>query len=128
MGEDKVEAQMQDWSEEDRVWLSKVPKELKPIAQRHGRAMFQVVMYSGAVNHGFAVVGKIGGGDPRIAKAMGVMGKGFEFITLQAIEGLGGIERFKECKEDVERMLELAAQTRPLPGERISKGGIILDS
>lgn len=121
---------LDSWSQQDKDWLEKnVPAALQPIAIRHGRKLFELVMMVGASNYALEVLMKHNAGNAAVKKAGFVLGQTLNTLGVAALlnNGLTGTQ-FEECKEDVERMGALADSGAKPAGANVSKGGIILNS
>lgn len=127
-------------SEEDIKWLASVrPEELQPIARRHGRKMFACVWNAGMISE---TLGRLANtamhvqkwGQKRYANEIGqaipVLQVSIDQMTRLAIQGMGKeLKDFMECKADIERTMSLLQGGKQVQeGERVSRGGIILDS
>lgn len=127
-------------SEEDLKWLATVqPEALQPIARRHGRAMFACCWNAGVIGE---ALGRLLGtaqhcmkwGQKRYAQqimqAVQVLQFSIDQITKQSIQGQGKeLKHFVECKQDIERTMSLLQGGKQVQeGEKVSRGGIILDS
>ena len=123
-----VEDATKDWSEKDKEWLEKhCPTRLKTIAVRHGRGMFQLVMRAGACTYALSLLAA-NARNSAVNAPLQMLGKSMDQMCQELIAAKGyTLEQFFECKQDVERVGELLAAGSN-PDERISKGGIILDS
>lgn len=116
-------------SAEDEAYVGKLPEALRPICRRHGRALFQLVMQAGAMNHALGIIARQAAGNRAIQQALGVVVQSTEalaqaaFISLQVTP-----EMFTECRVDIERMAALADVGNRKPGEKLSPSGIILNS
>lgn len=117
------------WSEEDRDWLKKhVPEELQTIAVRHGRQLYTIVMQAGAATFALTTL-SANIRHPQLSPMIVTLTKIFDQFCQRAVKGAGcTVEQFHECKNDIERLAALKDAGQRLPGERVSKGGIILDS
>lgn len=123
----KIEDATKDWSEADREWLSKhCPERMRTIAVRHGRGMFQLVMRAGACTYALTLLaGNVK--HPQLRPPILLLQRSLDQMCQELIAAKGlKVEQFMECRADVERLGELMSAGDP--GERISKGGIILDS
>lgn len=118
-----------DWSEEDKAWLEKhVPDTLKTIAVRHGRQLYTIVMQAGAATFALTTL-HANVRHPQLSQMIGTLTKLFDQFCQRAVKGANhNIEQFIECKADIERLASLQDSGAKLPGERVSAGGIILDS
>ena len=117
------------WSEEDRDWLKKhVPEELQTIAVRHGRQLFSIVMQAGAAIFALTTL-NANIRHPQLSPMIATLTKIFDQFCQRAVKGAGcTVEQFHECKGDIERLAALRDTGNKKVGERVSKGGIILDS
>lgn len=117
------------WSEEDRDWLKKhVPEELQTIAVRHGRQLFSLVMQAGAATFALTTL-NANIRHPQLSPMIATLTKIFDQFCQRAVKEAGcTVEQFHECKGDIERLAALRDAGNKKVGERISKGGIILDS
>ncbi len=118
-----------DWSEEDKAWLAKhVPEMLRTVAVRHGRPLFQVVMSAGAAEYALTWLAQTAR-HPEVAQKLAVLSGVFDTFCKKAIRGVGKEEKdFHECKADVERVAALKDTGKGGPNEKVSKGGIVLNS
>ena len=121
---------LDSWSEEDKGWLEKhVPEMLQPVAVRHGRKLFQMVMMAGACTHALMVIGSQGRGNRAIAQASFVLQQTLDALLKGLLAGeQQTLEQFVVCKDDIERIAALADNGARKPGDAVSKGGIILNS
>lgn len=121
---------LDSWSDVDKEWLEKhVPENIKPVAVRHGRKLFQLVMMAGACNRALIVIGSQARGNKAIAQA--------SFVLQQTLDTMARAlllnneltdQMFLECKGDIERIAALADNGARQPNDKMSKGGIILNS
>ena len=130
----------QAWSPEDTEWLKGVqPEALQLVAKRHGRTLFAITWQAGMISEG---IGRLHHGATSVAKwgmkrqvtemlsALQVLMQITDQLCKTALAGYGlKAEQLLECKADIERAMALAQGGKQLQqGERVSKGGIILDS
>lgn len=132
MSEEKVKGLgelTENWSDKDKNWLNvHVPGNLRTIAARHGRELFSLVMQAGAATHVLTVLHS-NVKHPELQSMLRNLTKMMDSLCQKAIKGEGlTLQQFVECKRDVERMAVLQDSGNRLPGDRVSKGGIILDS
>ena len=118
-----------EWSAEDRVWLAeKVPEGFRPVAARWGRALYQICMSAGMAQFiltTFAANVRHPQLTPMISNLAPIM----DGLCRGALKGEGKtLKEFQECKTDLERVMALMDAGQRLPGDRVSKGGIVLDS
>lgn len=121
---------LDSWTELDKEWLEKhVPEILRPAAVRHGRKLFQLVMMAGACNHALIVIGNQARGNRAVSQASFVLQNSLDTMAKALLIGNGHTgEQYNECKEDVERIAALADNGSRQPNDKVSKGGIILNS
>ena len=114
---------------EEEAWLLTIPEALRPTAQRHGRPLFEFTMHLGAINHALGILQRQGRGNRAVQQALFVLQGAMDMLAKGALTAQGKTTaNFIECKEDIERAAALAdPATRGLE-DRVSKGGIILDS
>jgi len=121
-------AAMPELTEEER-WLQNVPEALKPLVERHGPRLFRLTMSLGAINHALGIVARQGRGNRAIGQALFVLQGAIDGLAKESIAGMEKqVKDYLECKEDIERAAALADPGQRLPSDRLSKGGIILDS
>jgi hypothetical protein len=127
------------FTEEELKWLEHVRAELQPVARRHGAQLFQITWIAGLVGE---TLGQMGMTIRRLAKwgfrrelealsrQQMILLQNTNELCNRALRGIGKTPRdLKECKADIERTMALAQGGKQLQeGERISSGGIILDS
>ena len=126
------------WSEEDQQWLDSVePPALRAIAKRHGRPLFAIVWQAGmigeALNRAHAHTQGVSKWGMRrdvqgLTASIQVLAGAMDLLCKAALSGYGRtIGQFTECKQDIERCMALG-QVAQAANDRVSKGGIILDS
>lgn len=114
---------------EEEKWLQTLPEALRPTAQRHGRPLFEFTMRLGAVNHALGILQRQGRGNRAVGQALFVLQGAMDALAKGSIAGMEKqVKDYLECKEDIERAAALADPATRLPSDRVSKGGIILDS
>lgn len=119
---------LRGWSQEDLALLKGLPEEMQLVARRYGRVVWTLTMHSGAVQQGILIINAQARGNRRIAEALAVISKAFNDTCLRALLGAGRSSReLFECRADLERLQSLM-QGGKQPGDRVSKGGILLDS
>jgi hypothetical protein len=135
---DQVETSEALWNAEDQAWLERVkPEVLQAVAKRHGRTLFALVwqteMIQGALNvmvqnaEGISKWGMQRQAEGLMQVAQ-VLSSAADQMCKTALAGHGlALEQFAECKQDIERAMALAQGAKG-PKDRVSKGGIILDS
>ena len=117
-----------EMSEEDIKWLKGVHEPLQPVAKRHGKSLFQIVIQAGIISEALGKISAQGRGNRAIGQGIMVLMGSTDDLCKRALAGGGHtIAQFVECKGDIERIIALASVTHK-PGDRISAGGIILDS
>ena len=117
------------WSTEDQAWLDKQPATFQPIALRHGRELYEVVMAAGVTSHALRVLNRHTRGNHACEQAISALISMTNVLATKAILGAGAdMLKFAECKGDVERLAALADSGARQPDERVSPGGIILNS
>lgn len=116
------------WSEEDMKWLEgKVQEHLQPIAARHGRLLFSIVINAGQAEfllttlHANAGIREV----KLMIRSLTTLMNWFSNETLRGHEIPHA--KFLECKQDIERVMALKLGM-VASGEQLSKGGIILNS
>lgn len=119
----------ESWAVEDKNWLNvHVPMNLRTVAARHGRQLFTLVMRAGATSHCLSTLA-VNVQHMELKKMLSLVGKTVDELLQAVLKAQGNsIEQFKECQRDIERVAALQDAGQRLPGERVSKGGIILDS
>lgn len=116
------------WPADDRVWLAeKVPEVLQPIAARHGKALYQICMSALVAQQMLTIIAQVPNrAIQRVARDLASIQDG---LCRGALKGEGKtLPQFHECKRDVERIVALMEHGQHAPGDRVSPGGIILDS
>lgn len=118
------------WSAEDKIWLEEhVPEGLRPVAVRHGRTLFQWVMMAGAANHALMILSNQTRGNQACRRACTMLENTMNSYLHSILEmGEKKLEHWAECKGDIERVAALQDTGKKQPGDRMSAGGIILDS
>lgn len=121
---------LKDWSAEDIAWLKHVPEELQGVARRHGRWLFALTMQSGGVMHAFGIIGRQARGNRAISQAILVIGNSYDNVLKGYLEKIGLTPQdLLNCRRDIETTMSLAQGGKQIkPGDRVSPGGIILNS
>lgn len=131
-GEEKsVEELTAEWSEIDREWLTHIPPNLQRIAVRHGRKCFAQVLMRGSCQHAVGILARQTRGNAACAKAGEMLTNAFTTLMQQLNAAWGLTEgQLQECDLDIQRFAALAQQAASTPkeGDRVSPGGIILNS
>lgn len=115
---------IKDWSDQDKDWLEKAIQEnFRPIAAKHGRTCFGLVMQAGItsgagqviVNHSQHMGNKLGNEQRH---AMQTIANCVNDL-LNAVAELKGItkQQFEACKKDIERM---GALSMAVPNQKSS--------
>lgn len=118
------------WTAADEAWLGSInPEWLRPIAKRHGRVLFQIVMQAGVIGES---LGAIQASAQQVAKwgqkrhveaflmASARIQQVAHHLCLTALAGHKlDMRRFMECKQDVERAGALATTGDGKPAGRI---------
>lgn len=129
MTTDTMQAAIQGWPEEDVQWLSTVPDKLQPIAQRHGRRIFQLAMQAGISGHALGILGRQGRNNRAILGAIHMLAGILDSLVLQQLQDNGWPpQAVLACKKDIELIHDLTNAGGAGPGQALSKGGIILNS
>lgn len=120
---------VESWSEEDKAWLAaKVDPKLQTVAARHGRKLFVFVMQSGAFNFALSTL-LVNVRHPEGQQMLATMSKIANEMSNMALSTIEKTkEEFLECRGDIERCMALADAGNKGKGERVSAGGILLDS
>jgi len=117
-----------EMSEEDIKWVKGVHEPLQPVAKRHGKSLFQIVIQAGMISEALGRIAAQGRGNRAIGQGVMVLLGATDDLCKRALAGGGHtLPQFIECKGDIERVIALASAVHK-PGDRISTGGIILDS
>jgi hypothetical protein len=129
MTSEQVEvAAVPEMSEADIIWLKGVHEPLQPVARRHGKSLFQIVIQAGLISEALGRISAQGRGNRAIRQGIMVLMGSTDDLCKRALAGGGyTMAQFVECKGDIERVIALASAAHK-PGDRISAGGIILDS
>ena len=118
------------WTEADEKWLGSIsPDWLRPIAKRHGRVLFQIVMQAGTIGES---LGQIQGAAQQVAKwgqrrhvevfmrATAQIQKVAHHMCIGALQGHKlSMGQFMQCKTDVERAAALATGADGAPTGKI---------
>ena len=114
---------------EETLWREQLPPGLQPIAERHGRELFLIVMGAGAIQHGLGIIQQHGMKNRAIQQALHVVSSRCDFICQSLLKARGlPLEKFVECRGDIDRAAALMDSGVRAPGDRVSPAGIILDS
>lgn len=121
---------LKSWKPEDVAWLATVPEMLQGVARRHGRELFSIAMQSGGVMHAFGILNSQTRGNRACAQACAVIGKSYDDLVKALLGKMGvKVEDLLACRRDIELVASLVdGGKQRQAGERMSKGGIILDS
>jgi len=124
-----TEANHSSWTEEDEKWLTSardVQEFLYPVARRHGRAIFSIVMNVGLAQQALTKVASQGRGNQALAKATRILQVVLDDLAQRAIRGAGALpEHYIACLSDINLR---AALTNAGGDAKVSKSGIILNS
>lgn len=116
---------------EAKAWAA-VPIELKQIAQRHGPAIYSLVMQAGICGYAGGIISQRLRNDRRgleaLSRLVGVMNGLMEQLLAAMPEQ--GKEAFLKCREEINIIAQLHDATQQSAPEHpgTSKGGIILNS
>lgn len=114
----------------DERWIREtVPEVLQGVARRHGKGLFMIVMQAGTSGVALGKIASQGRGNRTIGQAVGVLQQTLDYLCRGALRGAGKtLKDFHDCQRDVELIGSLSNGGQVAPGERVSKGGIVLDS
>lgn len=121
-----------EWSAADRAWLDgQVPGQIRHLAVKHGRLLTQWVLNAGNSSYALGVLSRQTRGNQAAGKAIAVTQgilNGFltDLVTLHF--GQDGVKQFMTIKAEFDIALALQDIGQQKEGDRVSKGGIILDS
>lgn len=119
------------WPPEDKEWLGHIPVNLRRIAVRHGRKVFAQVMLRGSTMHAVSILARHTQSNNACKQAGGMLVQSFNTL-FQQLNAQWGITdaMLAECDQDIQRFAAIAqaAPSTAKPGDRMSPGGIILDS
>lgn len=111
-------------SPEDDEWAKKIDINFVPVAKRHGRLMFQLVMAAGTTGYALGQIGRFTQGNRNILQAIQSALGNLNFLCETAVKASGfTLEQFAQCKRDVEMLGVLMSATRPR-----GSSGLILPS
>jgi hypothetical protein len=114
MVEETKAEQPSKWNEADNEWLTKVHEQLRPIAKRYGKRLFQITMQVGTVNEGLSVIGAQGRGNRAIQQAIYVVTQAMNDLAIHALKESGcTVKDLSDCKLDIERMAALMQPIGP---------------
>lgn len=129
---EQIEAGLESWTAEERAWLKTVPEALQNVAKSRGKMLFCITMQSGTAQTAVNVLANIRGREsrryvvPHLQRLVYVL----DDMTKSLLAAHGfTVQDMIECRKELEIAFSLAnggKQTQP--GERVSKGGIILNS
>lgn len=119
---------LKGWTPEDIDWLRQLqPEPLQRIARRHGRVVWALTMNAGAIQQAILLTERFNRGNRQVMQAMAVTSAAFNNTCLQALRGVGkDAQALVNCREDIERIASLM-QGAKAPGEKMSRGGILLN-
>lgn len=125
---EQTPAELEGWSPEDIAWLKKLPEQLQPLAVRHGREVWSLAMQLGAARHAFGILLAQVRGNRAATTASNMLAKVSDDLLKQVLRARGiPLQKLLECHADIERLASLAGGALA-PGDRVSKGGILLNS
>ena len=118
------------WSTEDRVWLAeKVPEALRPTAAIHGKPLYQITFSALVAQQLLSQLVQLAGGNRQILNILAQLASIQDGLCKGALKGEGKtLKEFHLCRRDAERVLALMDHGQLRPGDRVSPGGIVLDS
>ena len=121
---------LQGWSADDLEWLKMVPEMLQPVARRHGRWLFSLTMQNGRAQHAAGIVARQGRGNRALHGALQQLVLVLDDLTKAGLaERKLEVRHLMECRKDIEVAASLAQGGKQLqPGDRVSPGGILLNS
>ena len=129
MDEQPVPVEVSKIKDEETLWRDSLPPALQPVAERHGRELFLIVMGAGAVGHALGIVQQHGMKNRAIMQALQVISTRSDFICQSLLRARNfQLAQFVECRGDIDRVAALMDSGVRAPGERVSSSGIILDS
>lgn len=126
---EQLPPELANWSQEDIAWLARLAEPMRPLAIRHGRKLWSLTMQANALQHSLGILGSQGRGNRAIAGAANMISKCYNDAATLALQAIGkSMADFQECRGDIERLIALLDSGVRKAGERVSKGGIVLDS
>jgi protein involved in temperature-dependent protein secretion len=119
-----------DWSAEDRAWLEKhVQEHLRLVAARYGRKLFSLVIIAGSCSFALNILASQTRGNRKATQAIQVAQNNITALVNSVLYFAGeSVPKFLECRENIDLIISLQDAGQRLPGERVSAGGIVLDS
>lgn len=129
---EQLDAALATWTEEERAWLATVPEALKNVAKNRGKFLFCLTLQVGIGQTAVNILASIRGREnrrfvlPHLQRLVPVL----DDLTKVALASKGlTVQDMLDCRRELEVAHSLANGGKQVqPGERVSKGGIILDS